>query len=198
MVKAFPVEFPELFFPTREIHPQFCLPAGRNFQPVESRRLGSMISGVNGLEFALAEPAMNRILHIRRIVRRAKAELEIGFVVGKKDLRRRGFEDPFVIFQRLMRTRHPSGSGSPKPRLQSASLVFASPRPRVAKPECREDIECSGLRSVIYNRDADGHIVRIVFRVFDEDVEVPTFIKDSRIGQLELRVFPSPTGVLLD
>src|SRR5438045_1452330 len=57
------------------------------------------------------------------------------------------------------------------------------PRPGVAKPERREQMKVSRLRTAVMNGDADQQIFWIRFGIFNENVEIPVRVKYACIEQ---------------
>ena len=72
-----------------------------------------------------------------------------------------------------------------------------SPRPGVAKPQLRQDVDRRFLGPAIVNADAHEHVLGAGLRVFDEDVEVAVVIEDARVEQFELRLVPAAAAILL-
>ena len=85
-----------------------------------------------------------------------------------------------------------------QPRLGPATLVPASPRPGVAEPESRQEVEEGCLGTTIGRRDADQQIIRRGLGVLDENVEVALFVEDAGIAQFEFRLVPAAAPILVD
>src|SRR5215471_15456113 len=69
------------------------------------------------------------------------------------------------------------------------------PRPRVPKPQCRKDIERGRVRPAIPDGDSDQEVLWRFFRIFDENIEIPIFIKNPRIEQLIFEIVSRPLPV---
>ncbi len=69
------------------------------------------------------------------------------------------------------------------------------PRPGVAKPERREQLEPGGFRPAVVDGDPDQDVVRTFFGVLEEDVEVPVVVEDAGVDQLVLELLPRPALV---
>ena len=74
----------------------------------------------------------------------------------------------------------------------------ASPRPRIAKPQRRENVDRRRFRSAVVYRDPDQDIFSGRFGVLDEHVEVTVLVEYSRVEQLVLHLVASPTSIRLD
>src|SRR5262245_33010842 len=72
------------------------------------------------------------------------------------------------------------------------------PRPRVAEPERRQQMQRRGVRSSIGDRDANQQVVGGRLRVFDDDVEVAVLVEDSGVDKLELGFTPAAPLILVD
>src|SRR5262249_35747635 len=94
--------------------------------------------------------------------------------------------------QRLHRTAGVRIDAAPGARVIAA---FA-PRPRIAEPERREQIERSGFRPPVRDADPDADILRTALGVLHLNVEVPVALEHTRVDQLELRGVPVPSAVL--
>src|SRR5713101_6379371 len=66
-------------------------------------------------------------------------------------------------------------------RFRSYAFVRASPRPLVAKPGGRQQVQRRWFRPAIGHSDSNKNVVRRCFRVFGEDVEVAVLVKDAGI-----------------
>src|SRR5437764_2339999 len=76
--------------------------------------------------------------------------------------------------------------------LQPRPSPVGSPRPRIAKPDSRQEVEFSRLRTAIDQVNANEYVFRCCFSVFDEDIEIAVFVEDARIEQLKFcNVAPS-------
>ena len=66
--------------------------------------------------------------------------------------------------------------------------LLPHPRPGITKPERRQHVNRGRIASAVGDGNADGDIVDIFFGVLHLYVEIPVFLKNSCIEQLELRV----------
>src|SRR6185503_6528672 len=62
------------------------------------------------------------------------------------------------------------------------------PRPAVAEPDRRQQLQPRRVRSAIDRGDPDQDVVGRGLRVLDEDVEVAVLVEDPGVEQLELRI----------
>ena len=77
-------------------------------------------------------------------------------------------------------------------------LRHLSPRPRIAKPECRQDMQRRSFRPAIRTRNLDQDVVRPSFRVFNFHVEIAVLRKRLRIGDLKLMLGLGAVAIDLD
>ena len=96
-----------------------------------------------------------------------------------------------------MRANHPRLTILPEFGPRVKSLPLPPPRPRVAVPESRQQMQRCILPPAIRYRDPDADIIRRRLRVFHEHVEVTALVEASRIDQLELGVAPVPSPILV-
>src|SRR6266480_6721016 len=66
-------------------------------------------------------------------------------------------------------------------RFRSYAFICASPRPLVAKPGGRQQVQRRYFRPAIGHSDSDKNVVRRCVRVFGEDVEVAVLVKHAGI-----------------
>src|SRR5262245_12216881 len=82
--------------------------------------------------------------------------------------------------------------------LQMRSGAVSIPRPGIAEPESRQQVQLRCLGPAIEHIDADENVFNAGLGIFDEDVEVTVIIKDASIDQFELSLTPATVAVLLD
>ena len=64
---------------------------------------------------------------------------------------------------------------------QTGLVMFLVPRPGVAKPKMRQDVDGRGFRPAIVNGDAHQNVIWRGLGVFDKDVEVTVVVKNARV-----------------
>ncbi len=79
---------------------------------------------------------------------------------------------------------------------QRRAPVVAPPRPGVAEPHLRQQVQRRRIRPVVGGRHHDGDVVGCSFRIGDRDVEEPVVGEDPGVGELELTVFARAPAVL--
>src|SRR5580704_13590468 len=62
------------------------------------------------------------------------------------------------------------------------------PRPGIAKPQGRQDMQRCWLRTAINHADLDEEVLRSLLGIFHENIEVAIFVEDARIQKLVLHV----------
>src|SRR6266851_4131869 len=62
----------------------------------------------------------------------------------------------------------------------------SSPRPDIAKPELREDMQRCRFRAAVAGLDADANVFRVDLGILDDDIEIAVFVEHTRVEQLEL------------
>ena len=72
------------------------------------------------------------------------------------------------------------------------------PRPGVAEPELRQDVQWSRIRPAVMGRDEEQDVRRPRFGVFDEHVKVSILIEHTRVEQLVFRLLPATLAILIN
>ena len=72
--------------------------------------------------------------------------------------------------------------------LQRRPRTASAPRPDVAEPERRQDVQRRGLGAAVGDRDLDQDVFGRRLRVLDEHVEVAVAVEHARVEQLVLEV----------
>ena len=83
-------------------------------------------------------------------------------------------------------------------RRQAGRRTVRGPRPGVAEPERRQDVNGRRVRSAVLDRDLDEDVFGRGLGVFDEHVEVAVLIEHARIEQLVLELRAPALLVRLD
>ena len=77
-------------------------------------------------------------------------------------------------------------------------LAVDLPRPGVAVPGRRQDVERVGLGSLVRDPNGEEEVVGVGLCVVGLDDPVAVVVEDPRVEQLELRILLAPGGVFLD
>ena len=81
-----------------------------------------------------------------------------------------------------------------EPRAPGARI----PRPGVAEPECRQQVQRRRFGPAIGQGDANQDVIGRVLHVFGEDVEITVIVEQAAVHEFELRLCPAAAAVLLD
>ena len=119
-----------------------------------------------------------------------KSALGVGLVLGEEQLggavgagaRRRAGSAPSDGVLGDERRR----ASRARSRLRPVALAGAAPRPGVAEPERRQQVQRRRLGPAVGDGDADQDVVGRRLRVLGEDVEVAVVVEDAGVDQLEL------------
>ena len=82
-------------------------------------------------------------------------------------------------------------------RLPRAPLMFTAPDPRVAIPQCREQVKTSGLRTTVADSDANQHVHWTCLGVLCEHIPIFPLFKHTGIFELKLRIMHTAPSILL-
>src|SRR5438132_2998789 len=66
-------------------------------------------------------------------------------------------------------------------------LRLSAPRPDIAKPEVRKDMERCRFRAAVAGLDAHANVFRVDLGVLDDDIEIAVFVEHTGVEKLELR-----------
>ena len=90
------------------------------------------------------------------------------------------------------------GDGEVVVSVESGAAGIPAPRPRVAEPHRRKDVEFRRLGPRVGATDTNAQVVRGRFGVHNFHVEKPVAVEDTGVDQLELGLVPAPAPVFLD
>ena len=166
------------------------------------RGLGPKARPSHRLRPTIDDVVVKRVLDERPSVRRAEYARGVGLVLGQEDRR-------FGITWSGTKGHPEQAQGrvvAPNDAvlqeldggLRPAALMLTAPDPGVTEPQGRKQVQCRGDGPAIHGRQPDQQIVRRVFRVLRRNVEVPSFVKDARVGQFKLRIVLAAPGGLAD
>jgi len=83
-------------------------------------------------------------------------------------------------------------------RAHGRAIAARAPRPRIAEPERRKQIELRDIRATIGRGDANQNVGRRRLRILDLDVEVAVLVERAGVEQLELRIILSAPAILVE
>ena len=153
--------------------------------------------GIDGVGPSLDDRRVEGVLHERRRVGRPEQPFRVRVVVGEQP-RRLAVDGEPVVAHPPVRREH--GPPVPAVRVQAdrGLLRVVTPRPGVAVPERRQQVERRRLRAAVRGGDPDDDVLRSGLGVFDDDVEEPVLVEDPRVGQLVLGRVATAARVLGD
>src|SRR5262249_40901369 len=166
---------------------------------------------VDTARLAVDDVAVDGVLDIGLAARRAGTEdaRSVGLVVREKQLGAgRSVQVTRAEGGAIRGGRPEVGAGMPRVRAPPARPGSAAandrlgardwpPRPRVAEPQVRQDVQGRRVGTAVERLDLDDEVLRVDFRILDEDVEVAIIVENARIEQLELETLTGTTRVLL-
>jgi hypothetical protein len=167
--------------------------SGGDGELVVGRRLCPGSSGIDRVAAAVDDIAVDPVLHVRRSVGRSEEPLRIGLVLGEEQIARTlTGEEPLA--QLGIRGGDRTGSRLSEHR----SRRIAAPRPGVAEPQRRQQVQVGFFRTAIVHGDLNQEIFRRGLGVFDEHVEVAVLAEDAGVEQLVFEILPAAATVGLD
>ena len=173
--------------------------AGGDGPAVARGRLRPRARGAHRVAAAVDHVVVERVLHARRLVRRAPEPARVGHVVGEEQLRRlavRRLAREVVAPHRLVDREEPHRAVARVERGDRGLVAARPPRPAVAEPERRQQLQRRRVGAAVGHREPDQQVGRAPLRVLHDDVEVAVVVEDPGVEQLELRVVaPAPRAL---
>ena len=125
----------------------------------------------------------------------------VRFVLGEEQ-RHVAFAGEDEFTQQRMRDRDRARARRPldlfEARLHGRSVRLGDPpRPVVAEPQRRQEVQLGRVRSPVGRRDLHEDVVGAALGVLHEDVEVPVVVEDARVEELVLHVVAVAPAVRL-
>ena len=87
-----------------------------------------------------------------------------------------------------MRRARASRSPAPRRRPRGSASALVTPRPRVAEPERRQQVQGRRVRTAVVGGDEHQDVVVRRLGVLDDHIEVAILVEDARVEQLVLHV----------
>jgi hypothetical protein len=160
---------------------------------VVERRPGAGPGGVDGVAPAVNDGIVEGVLEMARGAVAAEQPGRIRLVVAEQQGRSAVAVNPVTAQLLVVRLHGPVRRGR-----QDRPVGPVLPRPGVAEPDLRQQVEGGGVRAAVVGRDLQEQVVRPGLGVLDKDVEVATIVEDAGVEQFVLRPAPAATVVLLD
>ena len=174
----------------------------RNDEAVPERRLRAGPAGVDGVAVPVHDERVERVLHVRRGVRRGPESLGVRLVLGEQRPRLASCGQHVIPEPRVDRldgsTTAGSGSGNRPAVAELRPVRLPAPCPGVPEPERRQEMERGRIRTVVRGGDPDQDVVGRDLRVLHVDVEEAVLGEDPRVAQLVLGIGPVAPPALRD
>ena len=158
--------------------------------------LGARV-GVDRAGLPVDDPPVHAVLLVRRGVRLAGDPLGVGLVLAEQQLDRLGHVQPEVPERLVDGVDGPAGRVA-RDGLQGRLGLGPAPRPRVAEPQGRQQVDRRVLRTPVAHRDPRQQVRRPGLGVVDLHVEVPAPVEHAGVQQLVLGVVEAALAVGAD
>src|SRR5689334_20936123 len=132
---------------------------------------------------AVNDVVIDRVLEMMRAVGEVEEALSVGVVFRKEQLGRGVAVQPAFAKLRVVELDN-AGAGAARGRFRYPVLL---PRPGVAKPDRRQQVQRRFVRTTVRDADADENVLDVSLRIFHNDVEVTVTVEDAGVNQLKLR-----------
>ncbi len=171
--------------------------AGRNRKREMGAGLGAGVFRIDGGLIILNHIFVEGVFEVAGGIVHAEQAAHVGVVVAEEQFGGAfvggGIDVPMVAAELIMVGENRAGID-----LRQAGLIeFGSPRPNVAKPELRHNVQASFFRAAIDDGDLHQHVVRVGFGVFDENVEVAVVVEDAGIDQFVFGFQFAPAAIFV-
>ena len=147
--------------------------------------LGARLLGIDGRRLAEHDAVVDAVLDVGRAIGDAEDPLRVGFVLGEQQRHVAGAVQVALaqfgidgLDDALLR--------SSRDLLQDRPVGRALPRPLIAKPERRQDVQLGRFRAAIVDRDLNQNVFGRLLGILDEHVEVAVLVEHARVEQLVL------------
>ncbi len=164
----------------RQPHADLRAGAGRDLEHVVGRALRAGAGRVHGVGRAVDHVVVDRVLGVHGGVGRTEQPLVVGLVLAEQEV---GVGGQAPLAEVGM-----GGEHALAVHLQGGLGAVVAPRPGVAEPERRQQVQGRGVRPAVVRRDEHQDVVGRRLRVFDLDVEVAVIVEDPGVEQLVLEV----------
>jgi hypothetical protein len=174
----------------RQPHANRTALAGRKLEHMVRRRLRPDVLRVDRRLVALDDEVVDPVLDVRRRVGRPEQALVVRLVLAEQQ-RGGGIGSQQPLADLGVRGPH-AGRILRHRRLEG----LVAPRPRVAEPERRQQMQRGRLRAAVDGGDQHEDVVLGGLRVLHGHVEVAVLVEDARVDQLVLEVLLAAALVL--
>ena len=151
---------------------------------------------VHSLCLAQNDAVVDAVLDVGRSVGNAKNALRIGLVLREQEGNFAVAVKIELAQLRMFRGDDPEGPETIH-LLERRPVAAGKPRPQIAKPERRQDVQLGRIGAAIVNRDLNENVLGRFLGILDEDVEVAVVVEDPRVDQFvfELALAAAPVPV---
>ena len=166
------------------------------------RDLGALLAGVHSSLVPLHHAVVDAVLDVGALVLLpGEEQLVVRFVLGEEQ-RHVAFAGEGELTQQRMRDRDRARARRAldllEARLHGRSVRIGDPpRPVVAEPQRRQEVQLGRVRSPVGRRDLHQDVVGAALGVLHEDIEVPVVVEDPRVEELVLHVVAVAPAVRL-
>jgi hypothetical protein len=151
------------------------------------RQLGARPLAIHGARDCVHHEVVDPVLDEGRGVRCPEQSLVVGLVLAEQELRGPiGAEQPVAELVVAGPSRAELGLVVYDGERGLRSRV--APGPRVAEPECREEMQGGAIGTAVVCGHHHQDVVRRRLGVLDDDVEVPVIVEDASVQQLVFHV----------
>ena len=187
--------------PVRQPQPDHGGLSGPHIEAVVQTRLRAELLWVHAV-LAVDEVAVEGVLHEAAAVLRLWAEEQFVVRVVVREERpaaelRVELVSPEVVAGRQPPDARATGIIRNEREVRAARFAYAdarlgvfvvTPRPPVAEPQVRQEVQRRGFRPAIEGFDADADVLGASLRILHENIEVAVFVERAGVEQLQLRV----------
>ena len=156
--------------------------AGLNGHVIMHSSLRPFLLRIDGVFLAMDNVVVDAVLDIMSAIGNAEDALRVGLVFREEERRR-----PFAVkvaFAQFRMDRFDRVADA----LQARPVGDVAPRPLIAEPQRRQDVQFRCLRTTIVDGDLNQDVFGRVLGVFDEHVEIPILVEDAGVEQLILEL----------
>src|SRR5262249_44078061 len=133
----------------------------------------------------------------RRAILGVEDARKICFVFGEEQIQAASAEQPALAILPVLQLDATAPRNASSISRHRTPQVLA-PRPSVAKPELRQDMQRGGFRAAIHGCNANEDVFDVRLSIFDDEIEVAIARKYTSVEQFEFWLAAAPAAILID
>src|SRR5215469_3419080 len=154
-------------------------------------------TGIDSGLVAVDDVLMESVFYVRRAILGVEEARKVCFVFREEQIGAAGAEQPALAILPVLQldATAPRNAGSIS---RHGTTQVLAPRPGIAKPELRQDVQLAGFRAAIHGCNANEDVFDVRLGVFDDEIEVAIVRKYASVEQFEFWLAAATAAILID